>query len=69
MFVLHSLFEMNEYFIRMNNKYAFFLLGNVSTLLFTTAEAFTVFIAISHSLTQLAADCCSLFLYRKLFGA
>lgn len=50
MFVLHSLFEMNEYFILMNNKYAFFLLGNVSTLLFTAAEAFSLFVSFYLSL-------------------
>lgn len=27
MFVLHSLFEINEYFIQMNNKYGFFSTG------------------------------------------
>lgn len=63
MFMLHSLFEMNEYFIPMNNKYAFFFLpSDVSTLLFTAAEAFSVFVSlslsISHSLTQLGTDCC-----------
>lgn len=28
--LLHNLFQMNEYFILMNNKYAFFLLGDVA---------------------------------------
>lgn len=44
MFVLHNLFQMNEYFILMNKKYAFFLLRDVSTLLFVAAEAFSAFV-------------------------
>lgn len=44
--MLHNLFEMSEYFILMNNKYAFFLHGDVSTFLFTPAEAFSVFISL-----------------------
>lgn len=50
MFVLHSLFEMNECFILMNNKYPFFLLGDVSTLLLTAAEAFSAFVSLYLSL-------------------
>lgn len=33
MFVLHSLFEINEYFIQMNNKYGFFFYWVMSALL------------------------------------
>lgn len=49
MFMLHNLFEMNEYFI-MNKKYAFFLPRDVSSLSFTAAKAFSVcvFFCLSH---------------------
>lgn len=51
----------------MNNKYAFFLLGDVSILLFTAAEAFSTFVSPSLTLLiQSGTDCCSL--YPKLFG-
>lgn len=52
----------------MNNKYAFFLLCDISTLLFTAVEAFSGFVSISHSLTKPGTDRCSLFLDLKLFG-
>lgn len=53
MFVLHSLFQIDEYFIQMNNKYAFFLPDDVSTLVFTAAQAFSVLRSLSLSLTPL----------------
>lgn len=52
MFMLHNLFEMNEYFI-MNKKNMLFLLRDVSSPSFTAAKAFSVCLFLSHSLTQL----------------
>lgn len=60
MFVLHSLFQIDEYFIQMNNKYAFFLPDDVSTLVFTATQAFSVLTSLSHS-TALSP-------FPKLFG-
>lgn len=62
MFVLHSLFQIDEYFIQMNNKYAFFLPDDVSTLVFTAAQAFSVLRSLSRSHST------ALSLFPKLFG-
>lgn len=62
MFMLHSHFKMNEYFIQMNNKYAFFLPDNVSTLFFSATNAFSVCaslsLSVSYSLSHFSTDGC-----------
>lgn len=55
MFILHNLFEMNEYFILMNNKYDFFLLSDVGTLhcccgSYSISLSLALFNTISHRL-------------------
>lgn len=55
MFVLHSLFQIDEYFIQMNNKYAFFLPDDVSILVFTATQAFSVLTSLSLSLSHSTA--------------
>lgn len=71
MFVLHSLFEIDEYFIQMNNKYAFFFYRMMSALLSSLLPKLLVCYRLSLSLSHRCSLSLSFLNYlvaRKMFG-